>query len=482
MPDIPTPGPEDEARRALVELNRRARENRLKYYAPYPKQRVFHDAGLTHRERLFRAGNQLGKTLSGGMEAAMHLTGRYPDWWRGRRFEKPQKAWMGSLSGEFTRDNQQAIVFGEGRNWGTGTIPSECLDLSSITMHRHGVADLIDFAAVRHESGGWSKLWLKNYGQDPIKWAGATLDWVWFDEEPPENLYVEGLSRTTATGGMVWLTFTPLLGASEVVQRFLNEDNPSRHDTNMTDDEAPHLTDEQREINRAGWPEHQREARSKGIPILGSGKVFPVTEASITIEPIPIPDHWVWIGALDFGFDHPTAAVKIAYDRDADIMYVVLTYRAKQKTPAEHAMVLRHWGPELPWCWPHDGNNDTAAGANLASQYRAEGMKMLPTNAKYPPDPDGKESTSVEAGLTDLLTRMQTGRFKVFSTCTDWFEECRLYHRKDGQVVKKKDDLMSATRYGGMSLRFATSLVPQKMLDPRRRRRGHRGANRWMGT
>ena len=62
---------------------------------------------------------------------------------------------------------------------------------------------------------------------------------------------------------------------------------------------------------------------------------------------------------------------------------------------------------------------------------------------------------SVEAGLMEMLTRMEQGKFKVFNTLYDWFEEFRLYHRKDGKLVKLKDDLMSATRYAAMSLRYA---------------------------
>jgi hypothetical protein len=61
----------------------------------------------------------------------------------------------------------------------------------------------------------------------------------------------------------------------------------------------------------------------------------------------------------------------------------------------------------------------------------------------------------VEAGILEMLERMQTGRFKVFRNLSDWFEEYRLYHRKDGLIVKLIDDLMSATRYAVMMKRFA---------------------------
>jgi hypothetical protein len=116
-----------------------------------------------------------------------------------------------------------------------------------------------------------------------------------------------------------------------------------------------------------------------------------------------------------------------------------------------HSAALKAWGPWLPWAWPHDGlQHSKDSGVPLAHQYRAQGLRMLPEHAKYE---DG--SSGVEAGIMDLLERMQTGRFKVFGHLADWFEEFRMYHRKDGKVIKEIDDLMAATRYGAMSLRFA---------------------------
>lgn len=224
----------------------------------------------------------------------------------------------------------------------------------------------------------------------------------------------------------------------------------SRHVTRMTIEDALHYTPEQRAAIIASYPAHEREARAKGIPQLGSGRVFPVSEELIRVKPFQIPEWWAQVGGLDFGWDHPTAAARLAWDRDADCVYVTNAYRVKEATPVVHAAALKAWGTWLPWAWPHDGNNDTAAGENLATQYRKQGLKMLPERATFE---DG--SNSVEAGLMMMLDRMLTGRWKVFDHLEDWFEEFRLYHRKDGKVVKAHDDLMSASRYGAMCLRFA---------------------------
>lgn len=167
------------------------------------------------------AGNQLGKTYCGAAEAAMHLTGRYPGWWEGRRFERPVRAWAGSVTGEVTRDNVQRNLVGNPRDrstWGEGLIPADTLGRTTM---KAGVPDSLDGVLVKHEGGGWSSLGFKSYDQGRTKWQGETLDFVWFDEEPPMDVYMEGLTRISATGGMVYMTFTPLLGMSDVVHSFL---------------------------------------------------------------------------------------------------------------------------------------------------------------------------------------------------------------------------------------------------------------------
>lgn len=214
-----------EAARA-AEAQRRRDTNKLKFYAPYAKQREFHAAGKTNSERLFMAGNQLGKTLAGAAEWAMHLTGRYPKWWRGRTFDGPVNMWASGITGESTRDNPQRVLIGPPPTeeaWGMGMIPKECLvdwDRAS------GIPNLLDNVVVRWGGGGdvqagRSYLAFKAYEKGREKWQGPTLDGVWFDEEPPLDIYTEGLTRTQARGIFTMITFTPLLGMSEVVSLFL---------------------------------------------------------------------------------------------------------------------------------------------------------------------------------------------------------------------------------------------------------------------
>jgi phage terminase large subunit-like protein len=440
-------------KRLESELERRQREDRLKYYQPYPKQAQFHEAGAQHRERLFMAGNRVGKTLCGAAELAMHLTGNYAEWWKGKRFDKPIRAWAAGVTNQSTRDVVQDKLLGPPlREWehGTGMIPKA--SIGHITKATSSISGLIDTVGIANVSGRYSTLQFKSYEQGREKWQGAGLEVVWLDEECPSDLYFEALTRTNETGGVVFLTFTPILGASEIVRRFLLKKQPNRHMVQATIDDALHFTEKQRAEIIASYPPHEVEARTKGIPTLGSGRIFPVQEELISIKQRDFPKHWPRIGGIDFGYEHAFAAVELYWDRDADCVYVSRYYRVNHTTPINHAAALRPWGKDLYWAWPRDGRRETLEGAGipLAKQYRVQGLDLLPQHAQFE---DG--SVSVEAGLMDMLDRMKSGRFKVFDHLHDWFSEFRLYHRKNGLVVKENDDLMAATRYALMMLRYA---------------------------
>jgi hypothetical protein len=259
----------------------------------------------------------------------------------------------------------------------------------------------------------------------------------------------------------VWVTFTPLLGMSETVRRFLLETSPDRHVTTMTLDDVEHFTAEEKAKIAASYSAHEREARTKGVPTLGSGRIFPVTEEMLACEQCDFPRYWPRIGGMDFGWDHPFAAVELVWDRDTDTVYVTKCYRVREATPVIHAAALKLWGKALPWAWPRDGRRETLEGAGkpLADQYRAQGLEMLHEHAQFE-----DRSVSVEAGIADMLIRMEGGRFKVLKHLNEWFEEFRLYHRKDGRVHKEGDDLMSATRYAVMMLRYAATSLPRRPL------------------
>jgi phage terminase large subunit-like protein len=229
----------------LSKATRRVRlRHRLMHYLPYPKQLAFHDAGARYGERLLMAANQVGKSTASAAEAALHLTGRYDDWeqatgmrWRGRRFDRPVTGWVGCDTWPNTRDGLQRLLVGPPNieeEWGSGLIPGD--DLVGCAR-RQGAAHCLDGVVVQHwknvappgappdlHKDGLSTLGFKSYDQGRAKWQGATLDFVGFDEEPDEEIYNEGKTRVNATGGIVWLAFTPLRGMSAVVHSFKDAD------------------------------------------------------------------------------------------------------------------------------------------------------------------------------------------------------------------------------------------------------------------
>ncbi len=192
----------------------------------YPRHMELFRMGATYRERCFRAANRVGKTFSGGgYEMACHLTGKYPDWWEGRRFNQPIRAWAAGTNNESTRDIVQFTLLGEvgGRDgfknvMGTGVIPGRFLGRPK---WKSGVQDLVDTITVRHESGGWSHLGFKSYEQGRVSFEGTAKHFIWLDEEPPLEVYNECVIRTATTNGLVMLTFTPLQGYSATVKQFM---------------------------------------------------------------------------------------------------------------------------------------------------------------------------------------------------------------------------------------------------------------------
>jgi phage terminase large subunit-like protein len=194
----------------------------------YPKHMTFFGAGATYRERCFMAANRVGKTVAGGYEVACHLTGLYPDWWGGRRFYRPVRAWIAGRTNETTRDIVQRKLFGKvirqglSRSLsGEGIVPGSCL--GDVTW-KQGVQDLADKIAVRHVSGGWSEVGVKSYQQGRGAFEGTEQDVIWCDEEPPADIYGECLIRTATTNGLIMLTFTPLEGLSDVVMSFMPQE------------------------------------------------------------------------------------------------------------------------------------------------------------------------------------------------------------------------------------------------------------------
>lgn len=463
-------------------MARRKKYHKLEYYKPYPFQIKFHNAiGFgTERpaaQKVLMAGNGTGKTVCGGMDTAIHLTGRYPDWWKGHRFDRPIVSMIGGNTNEAVRDINQKTLFGdpsEPNALGSGTIP---VDLIGKRSSKPGVPNAFDTVLVKHVSGGWSKAMFRAYEQGPKKHMGHRIHHGWLDEEPPQDIWSQYLRATISTGGILSLTFTPESGLTEVVNGFMNNLGRGQALITASWDDAPHLindsglTDEAKQLE-AGFPAHEREMRRRGVPSYGTGLVFPFTQEALQCDPFEIPRHWPRIIGIDFGWDHPFAACMVAWDRDADVVYLIAEYRESRALPAIHAAAVKPWG-NWPVAWPHDGlNAEKSTGDELVKNYSDEGLNMLPWKATNPPDSrqgqqEGEGGNSVEASIMEMFERMETGRFKVFKTCKYWFEEQRTYHRDEKmKLIKVRDDVISASRYAVMMLRHSRTEVVRVRRAP----------------
>lgn len=464
----------------LKDIDDYKRTHKLEFYEPYEFQKNFHHATSSTDFvpvnsdknklklailRALQCANQIGKSTAGGMETAMHLTGLYPVWWNGHAFDHPIEALCSSTTNETTKDRCQTELMGDPADdaaKGTGSIPKYCLGQET---RKPGVPNALESVMVKHFTNGvfdgWSKCYFKSYDQGAKKFMGYRLDWFWDDEEPPRDILSQQQRSCIATDGVGCLTYTPEEGVTEVVHEVMHDPKPGWSLITATWDDAPHMTPEKRNQKLMQYPVHEREMRSKGVPMVGTGLVWPVIEDQISIAPFDIPRHWAKIVGFDIGYDHPAAIVWVAIDRDKDACYVYDVFKQSKTLMPVLSSTIKSRGSWIPVMWPHDGmKNDPKSGKPFADWYRNDGVNMHRDCFSNPPSPGQKEGqggNGVEVGLIEILTMMETGRFKVFSHLKDWFDEWRMYHRKDGQVIKLMDDVMSATRYAVMMRRHATT-------------------------
>lgn len=399
-------------------------------------------------QRLFRAANRVGKTETGAYEVARHATGLYPSWWNGTKYHQQVDIWAAGKTNETTRDIIQQKLFGNvitinGKRafTGDGAIPGWLI--GDITW-RQGIQGLADTVKIKHvPSGEWSTIGLKSYEQGRGSFEGTAKHVVWCDEEPPMDVFSECLIRTATVFGIVLVTFTPLEGMSEVVRSFMEaKAGQSRLTVTAGWDDVPHLDEKTKAELLASIPPHELDARTKGIPSLGSGAVYPVSWSDITIDPFQLPEFWPRAYGLDVGF-RATAGLWGAWDRDNDTWYLYREYKQGEQQPASHAA-----GIKLSGSWvrgaidPASRGRSQVDGKRLFDEYLSLGLNLVPAD------------NAVEAGVHRCLMGLQTGKIKVFNTLVQFRSEYESYRRDtsgNGKIVKEHDHLMDAFRYLMMS-------------------------------
>jgi phage terminase large subunit-like protein len=433
----------------------------------YPTQLAFFADGRSGKhQRLIYGGNQTGKSRTCSFEVACHLTGQYPHWWKGLRFNKPIRVWIVGESLMLVRDGiQKQLCGGRDNDFGTGTIPLEAFARTPVMVP--GGTGAIDTIYVTHQTNGKvdgvSSATFKSFEMKRERLQSESINLIWIDERPSEDLYNELYARTAATDGHLIVSYTPIGegAAAGVTYRFLSEQSPDRGVHRIAGEEVRHISDARRAELAANLPDHERETRLEGIPQLGTGPVFPLELIPTLIKsfnPDSLPSWARWCVGIDFGYDHPFGAVLIAWVPDLGDLYVVDSFRMERSSALYHVQRIHSMtrGLRIPIAYPHDGaTHDKGSGLGLAAQYKAFGASMMASHAVN----HGTKLNSVEPALAEMRELMYTGKLTIAGHNAELLEELRHYHRDENfKIIKQRDDLICALRYAVMMKRHGKLL------------------------
>lgn len=406
-------------------------------------------AGTECMIRIVQSGTGVGKTTMGGYEITAHLTGLYPDWWPGHRYDHPTKWWAAGKSSEDVRNSIQQVLFGEPGSEGTGMIPGDLIEDIKWRSNK-----CVDYAVIKHVAGGKSYIGLKSYDQDEPAFRAANRDGIWLDEPCPYGIFDECVARLRSSDyPMLMLTYTPMDGITPLVLE-LEKPSPERRLITISWDDVPHLTEAWKATQLNGCPEHLRETRRSGVAPIGEGAVFPVDLDSILCDPLPsIPDHWPRLCGFDGGW-HNTAGIWGALDKDSDTLYLYSEHKAGQQPIAVHAAALKARGDWIPVVGDAAAINQTD-GVSLLDEYKSHGVRIHLADKH-------EKSRSIQM----VLERMLTGRLKVYRNLQQWIFELRAYRYEDGKIVKENDHLMDGTQYLCRGLRRAKTKLETTARRP----------------
>ncbi len=462
-----TPATKTELSRALILAQKLAELKEFnKFYDMYPetgpysrdkykKQLSFFEQGKFFTERALMGGNQVGKTTTGGYEVSNHLTGDYPSWWTGKRFDGPVKWSVYAVTGQQLRDASGNVLIGSPESPGTGLIPRDKI-VKVVKMQ--GSGSFLDYVTVKHVSGGVSTCYFATHQQGREAIQGKTLNGVWFDEEPPPEIYTEGIIRTVASGrkedgsdcGIIILTFTPLLGLSEVALKFLPQGRfpdvyTDSYVEQLTWDDVPHLTEFAKAEMLKKMSPLEIEARTKGIPVAGSGAVYPIAENAVACSPFVVPDDWPKTYAFDLSMKRSAVAF-LTQDPRTLVYYIYDLIVADHSDFMSISNQIKQKGGDWMWGTCESKNSNWESRQKYWQIYRDEyHLNLRPAN---------QAPGSVALGIAKVYNYLSSGKLKVFSNLKSWFSEKNLYHYeekpdKDGKPIPHAyfNDLMDCTRY-----------------------------------
>lgn len=454
------------------EQKRRAEPTKLSLYNAggkvHKKQLEFHRC--LKRSRWVFGGNRSGKTECGAVEAVWVARGIHP-----YRPNRPNcEGWVVSLSYEVQRDVAQAKILSYLR-------PEWIADVVMLSG-RKGAPEygVIDHLLIRNVFGGISRITFKSCDQGREKFQGTSLDFVWFDEEPPYDIYEECRMRVMDRKGDIWGTMTPLKGLTWVYDNiFLSEDENVWH-INMEWADNPWLDEEEIASLTAALDKDSLESRRYGRFNAAEGAVYPEFDKNVhVIEPFDVPAEWRDKISVDPGLNNPLACLFFAVDWDGNV-YVVAEHYAAGRDIDYHARHILCLADKLDWRFGTDGRLqgliDSAANQRTLAAEKSVTQLFFERGLALSP----KVDKDVFAGIARVKSYLLQGKLKIFSTCTNLIREFKSYWWGSGDSPVKKDDhALDALRYYIMSrpappdrpLRVKTEIEKDKEMMMRKRRR-----------
>lgn len=431
----------------------------------YPKHLEFFAHGKNTFSRMFMAAVGAGKSEALLYELSCHARGWYPEWWPGVKYDRPLSIWVCGKTIRSVRDILQTKWLGPPNleHVGGGILPVDWLDLDSISRLSQGS---IDSFRIKRVDGTTTHVGFKAYEQGVGSFYGTDKDIVAYDEPCPLSIYSQGLMRTrNRENARVMYTVAALEGKTETVKMFMDEPDQSRVIVTCSWDEIPHLTEEWKRNTLANTAMYLRDSVRTGIPSRGQGAVYPTMEKDFVIDPIPLAAHWLRIWGMDGGY-HNTAALWAAYDRDAGVAYVVCDYKAGGEGTDVGIHATRFMARNRAFGFEKmPGVGDASAISQL------DGKKMIDEYRKY-----GLElrlaTKSVDTGIAKVLSWLNDGKLKVFSTCEKLLDEYRSYSYKmddegkpTNSIVKINDHIMDVIRYIIMDIEKVAALPKKETQD-----------------
>ena len=443
----------------------------------YPWQKKAIQMTSNHRVMGLIASNQSGKSEAACSIVACHATGIYPDWWEGRKYDRPVKIMVAGVDSNHNKNVLQDKLIGT-NNWrlkaerGTGMIPKDfILEESAVTVRGDDLAAL----KIKHISGRMSEILFRSYSQGREAAQGFQADLIMIDEQPNDDFWSESLVRTAATNGQVICSFTPLKGLTGLVEELMQlepiKDTPtdkfgpkykSEDGWSMvraTWEDITHISEEDKAQLRKGFAAYEADARTFGMPIAGHGRIFPYQEADITYNPkeVQVSKDWDHILAIDIGHGHgrdPSAVIELAWDEINDVIYVTDEKVGETNTTRELSRLITSVNHISPVAWPPDaGKSSMNSESTVVDQLKELQINLLGKPFLNPRGADGKRNNWKAPGINEINQRFAEGRILISASCTELLKEIQQYsYTESGKIQDGKDHAIDAMRYGVMSI------------------------------